>query len=402
MKNNKYKHVYLAMVIQHLGTIIIRFFVKIFWAFPIKNNRVFSSSYVGRQYSCNPKYITDYLGKKYCDKFDIVWALKKPSNCSDVNIKSVKFLSLSHFYYFCTSKIIIDNVGFPTYMPKRKGQYVINTWHGGGAYKNCSPESTCSSGARIALNAYKSKNTDLVLSSCSRYSQVAVSDTVYRYSGEILPSGLPRNDVFFSKRKVEIKRRVYEKLSIDTSKLMILYAPTFRGGAKLALASNLVWIDTSIAIPELCLAVKKRFNADPVFVFRAHHQMEGINTSFKCIDATNYPDMQELLCAADILISDYSSSIWDFSLMKKPCFLYVPDMDYYINEDRGVYTPIEDWPGIIAKTNQELQKAVLEFDEDSYRKKVEKHHKDLGSYETGTACEQVCKRIAEVCGVGSE
>ena len=122
----------------------------------------------------------------------------------------------------------------------------------------------------------------------------------------------------------------------------------------------------------------------------------------RAIDATSYPDMQELLCAADILISDYSSTIWDFSLMKKPCFLYCPDLDYYMNYDRGTYTPIETWPGILCRSNEELEQAILHFNEEEYIKKVEKHHRDLGSYETGHACEQVCRRIAEVCGISEE
>ena len=70
-----------------------------------------------------------------------------------------------------------------------------------------------------------------------------------------------------------------------------------------------------------------------------------------------------------------------------------------MQEDRGIYTPIESWPGILAKSNEELRKAILEFNESSYREKVEKHHHNLGSYENGTACERVCTRIAEVCEV---
>lgn len=401
MIRNKFKHMF-GEVFQYLATFFVRFVAKIFWIFPVKKNRVLFCSFIGKQYSCNPKYISDYLKKQYSGEFDIVWALREPNKCTDNSIKAVKFLSLSHFYYFCTAKFVIDNIGFPTYMPKRKSQYLINTWHGGGAYKKCDHQSKKSLRARIALDKYKSKHTDLVLSNCKSFSEKVIPDVVFKYEGKIMRCGMPRNDIFFNDDKSDVKKKVFNELGIESNKIMILYAPTFRGDKNFGLGIGNTWFDTSIDVSHLCDAVKMRFNSDSVFVFRAHHAIITSNISLSYIDATNYPDMQELLCAADILISDYSSSIWDFSLMKKPCFLYVPDMEYYINEDRGVYTPIEEWPGIIAKTNQELQKAIVEFDEDSYRKKVEKHHKDLGSYETGTACEQVCKRIAEVCGIGSD
>lgn len=390
-------------ILKCMAAFVIRLMIKVLWMFPIKNNRVFCCAYNGKQYSCSPKYITVYLKKHYGEKFEIICALKKTTDCSEKIVKPVKILSLSYFYYFCTAKIIIDNMGIPSYMPKRKEQYLINTWHGGGAYKCANLETNGASRWGLSLQSYKSKQTNLVLSSNEVFSKKIVRDISYGYSGEILSCGLPRNDIFFENHKFEIKRKVIEKLGIDQNKLIILYAPTFRGCFDPSSGAH-SWIDTSINISKLCMSVKKRFNADSVVLFRAHYTMnEGNSSISSCIDVTSYPDMQELLCAADMLISDYSSSIWDFSLMKKPCFLYVPDLDYYINEDRGkgAYTSIEDWPGIIARTNQELQKAVLEFDEDSYRKKVEKHHKDLGSYETGTACEQVCKRIAEVCGVES-
>ena len=158
-------------------------------------------------------------------------------------------------------------------------------------------------------------------------------------------------------------------------------------------------LDLDIDIKRVINSLESRYHRDVVVLFRKHHALKIDNRIENVIDVSDYPDMQELLCAADILISDYSSTIWDFSLTKKPCFLYCPDLDYYINEDRGTYTPIETWPGILCRTNEELEQAIQTFDEVEYVKKVEKHHRDMGSYESGTACEQVCKRIAEVCGV---
>ena len=115
------------------------------------------------------------------------------------------------------------------------------------------------------------------------------------------------------------------------------------------------------------------------------------------INASQYPDIQELLCAADILITDYSSCIWDFSFTFKPCFIYAPDLKKY-QDEQGFYTPIEDWPFPLAKTNQQLMENIIVFDDEKYKQAVKKHHADLGSYETGTACEQFCRAVFSING----
>lgn len=104
--------------------------------------------------------------------------------------------------------------------------------------------------------------------------------------------------------------------------------------------------------------------------------------------------MQELLCAADILITDYSSSIWDFSFTYRPCFLYAPDLAKYEAES-GFFVPIEDWPFPLAETNEELIENIKNFDSKKYIEDVKKHHRDLGSYETGHATERFCKLLFE-------
>jgi CDP-glycerol glycerophosphotransferase len=96
---------------------------------------------------------------------------------------------------------------------------------------------------------------------------------------------------------------------------------------------------------------------------------------------------------ADVLITDYSSSQWDFALTGKPGFLFTPDLDYYQHEDRGFYTPIDDWPFPYAKTNEELSNLIICFDEDKHRAKVQRHLDLLESCEDGHATEKICDII---------
>ncbi len=389
--------------LQYIITAFVRNLSKIFWIIPIKQNRVAMISHGGTQYSCNPKYISLYLQKKQPKMFDIIFALRASKKWNSCDEHIVKMPSLSFFYYFCTAKVIISNGGMPTYLPKRKNQYVINTWHGGGAYKTnkVNIEEKDVTKPRTRMDLYKAHCTDLVLSSSDWFTKHAIPELVLRYTGEVMPCGMPRNDIIYRGEHKPIRDKVSKYLGIDADREIILYAPTYRGSIDSMQVQSEKKFTMDLNVEQLLHAVQNRFKNRPVLLIRAHHAMNMAEhlKSADIIDVSDYPDTQELLCSTDILISDYSSTIWDFSLTKKPCFLYCPDLDYYLNEDRGVYTPIETWPGILCHTNEELEQAILNFDEAEYVKKVEKHHRDLGSYETGTACEQVCKRIAEVCGV---
>ena len=107
--------------------------------------------------------------------------------------------------------------------------------------------------------------------------------------------------------------------------------------------------------------------------------------------------MQELLWVSDILMTDYSSSMWDFSLTYKPCFLFATDLKEYQNE-RDFYSDIHTWPFILAENNDELNEKILSYNDEEYRQAVKKYHEDMGSYEKGSACKQITDVIMSECG----
>ena len=168
----------------------------------------------------------------------------------------------------------------------------------------------------------------------------------------------------------------------------MLYAPTFRNSHTLDL------YDVDFA--RLKASLEKRFGGEWVIVLRMHYYLADKAMAVGApwlLNATDYPDMQELLLASDVLLTDYSSCMWDFSLMKKPCFLYARDINEYRGE-RDFYTPIESWPFPLAADNDGLEKVIAEFDEAKYRADAARHHAELGSTESGTAAKQCVERIA--------
>lgn len=149
--------------------------------------------------------------------------------------------------------------------------------------------------------------------------------------------------------------RARYKVSKDIG--IVMYAPTFRdNGIKLDLDVN-----------ELLQSLETRFHKKFILFVRSHLHIakdifEGAENQKDVIDVSEYVDMQELLCAADVLITDYSSSMWDYSLTGRPCFIYANDFAQY-KKERNFHTPITDWPFPMAERNTELQQLILRLDE---------------------------------------
>jgi CDP-glycerol glycerophosphotransferase len=368
----------------------IHLILHIGWIFPVRNKQICFSAYTNR-YACNPKYIYEYL-KNNCN-FGLlyVWIGDDVNNIGDPNTLFVPYKSLKHIFYLLTSKILITNTHFPVLIPYRKQQILINTWHGGGAYKKIGLLDIEKETNRYKIFVTKkiSYQITFFISSCQRFTDI-ISDVMSIDPIKCLHYGMPRNDLFFSGSLD--KNIIKNNIGIDVSASIILYAPTYRGSYQ---DNNFSITDADINISGVIDAAKKRFNKKFIFLYRSHHAMKKVELNEDlCINVTTYPDMQELLYIADILITDYSSSVWDFSFTYKPCFLYTPDLENY-KAVTNFYTPIEMWPFPLAQSNTELKENIIKFDEEKYHENVKKHHKDLGSFENGTAREAILKKIRD-------
>lgn len=357
---------------------------------PLKRNRIVFMSHKGKQYSCNPMYICEYLLKHYPGKFDIVWAFRNPKEFTELEKKGItvlKYDSKEHIRAMMTAKVIVTNVDTFLYLPHIKGQTVLDTWHGGGAYKTCgfmNPQNLDKLRKRIRFKRLYSR-INLYVSSSRLFSEQTIKNSRL-FEGEILECGMPRNDILVNQNRPDIPAKVRQYFGLTDETKIVLYAPTFRSEKE---NDNFPKPD----LREVQKALEKRFGGTWCALFRQHHFYDEHSD---VLSATNYPDMQELLYAADVLITDYSSSIWDFSLMFKPVFLYCPDLKHYTDE-RDFYIPIEEWPFILCKNQQELTQNIEKYDDASYREKVEEHHKRLGNFESGHATEIICDRICKEC-----
>lgn len=370
---------------------LLRLLLRVFFLCPIDKKKIVFCAFGGTKIACNPYYVYLHLIEKYPNGFNVYWVLNKDDRSRirehDVLIypKGIKF-----FYHLLTASVIVDNDGFKSYIPFRKKQMYINTWHGGGLFKTAYGASRSAEEVEYNQKIDKIKKGDvkLLLSTSSLWSK-HIARYRFQYEGEILESGYPRNDLFFHENK-GIAQKVKDNLGIDTNAQIVLFAPTYRGGLFNRHDSDCI---DGLNVSQLTDSLEKRFGGKFIFVYRGHHAAHKASVN-NCIDATNYVDMQELLVAADVFISDYSSCLWDFSLTYKPCLIFAPDFEEY-KKDPGFESDYKEWPFPIAKSNEELNRVVISYNEKKNKEDINKYHALYGSCETGHASEMVVSRIVE-------
>ena len=361
---------------------ILRPFLKV-----KKNRLVFIANY-GKLYGCNPKYISEYiLNRDKDNKYEIIWAFdRKHKMRLDSRIKIVTTLSLNYAYAINTAGFVFNNFRTDfkgSFWRKSKKQRYIMTWHGGMPLKKIEGDVTPVEINYMRMASIDSQNCDLMMSSASYYDKMIRSAMVY--SGEILKCGNPRNDIFFNKKKIEeASHRIRERYKFGDKKV-VLYAPTFRTDHNID-CYNIDWNLIADSIKNLL------GTSDYIVLIRLHPDLVTLvsnktDGAVNLFDVSNYPDMQEIMCVADIMITDYSSVMFEFALMNRPCFIYATDIDSY---DRGFYFNFEDLPFPISKNNNELKNSLELFDATTYSKTVSDFMvKKMGVYEHGNACEKL-------------
>lgn len=355
---------------------------------PVKKNRILFYSFTGTQYACSPKYISEYLNENYHGEYEILWAFRDVPDYEPSYAKTVKYQSILFFYYHLSSKFIISNI-YPYHLiGTKKNQIMIDTWHGGGAYKVAGFD--FANGDQKSLEkriGFYQNNITAFVSSSDAFTKYFIRGGM-RFGGDVIDAGLPRNDIFFweHSRKEAIRKKVYNGLGINEKYKLLLYAPTWRSEEDNK--------DFVLDIDRLKSALKNRFGGEWKILIRMHMYTSTVILG-DVVDAQNYPDMQELLLASDILVSDYSSSIWDYSLTTNPCFLYTYDLDRYLAE-RSFYIDIEKWGFPICKTFEELLSEIEQFDQADFEQKMKIHYDMLGGYDCGNACCMVSEYITNV------
>jgi len=346
---------------------------------PIKENKIVCCNMKGKRYGDNPKYITDALLKK-TNNLDIVWLLNDLTDREvPENVRIVKYDFWHQIYELATAKVWIDSNAKQYGFRKRKSQLYIQTWHGSYGLKKVGADlGDKISKIDICNCKYNFKNTDIMLANSRRTSEIY--NRAFGYRGQILENGSPRNDIFFQNSE-DIKDKVNKYFEVN-GKRIVLYAPTFRTDYRVS--------DLNLNYDILLQALSNRFGGEWVVLVRLHPNNLQDAKSFiqytdKIINASEY-DVMQLLVASDVLVTDYSSCMFDFVTNGKPCFLYASDIARY-KEERDNYYELEDLPFPVATNEQELKEVITTFNADKYKKELNNLFEEVGLKETGHASE---------------
>ena len=305
------------------------------------------NSFNGR-YSDSPRAVYELASRRAAhDALWLVDPLQAPSFPADV--ATVPIYTDAAVQALEAADLVVSNGHLEMEWTKRPGATYVQTWHG-TPLKRIHADAL---GGPPGLLEHLSLDVDRwdVLLSPNPYSTTTLRQA-FRWSGDILETGYPRNDVLVGPRTGAVRERVRRALGIDDDRTAVLYTPTWRDDA--------FW-DESADAGALALDVDcftEELGDDHLLLLRLHYKLTGMLRPIDhpaVMDVSHHPDIADLYLAADAMVTDYSSTMFDFAVTGKPLLFYTYDMDRYRDELRGFYFDLSvDPPGPLSTTTKEL------------------------------------------------
>jgi CDP-glycerol glycerophosphotransferase len=343
---------------------------------------VLFESFQGKVIGDNPLDIFNELKQRF-PKLELIWATGKGTQAPP-GARGVRFGSREWLQALATSKYLVNNTNFPWYFRKVPGQIYLQTWHG-TPLKRLGRDIPNNYLTKSYLDTMDREATywDYLISPSPFCTEVFPSS--FGYQGNIIETGYPRNDRL-SKISGTQRQQIRERIGVsDPSTFVVMYAPTWRDYNRSATGNwqSVNFMDENIELPE-------GFQ----MIYRGHtntHAVHNAGVAGRAIDVTLYPDVTELYIAADVLITDFSSVMFDYTVTGKPILFLAPDLERYRSE-RGFYFDFEALaPGPILNTDAEVLQALGRIDQISklYEPRYRDWQEKFNSLEDGNAAKRV-------------
>ena len=354
---------------------------------PKQPKKAVCQSFYGRGYSDSPKAVADVLLQR---GWRVYWVVKDAGEAGTLptGVAPILLDSPRAIYHLCTAAAWVDNARKWAYTQKRGRTLYVQTWHG-FPLKRIEGDAESALDAGYLKAARKdSRMCDLLVSNSAFLTEIY--RRAFWYRGEVLECGFPRNDMLFGPEE-RAAEKVREALRLPADKRLALYAPTFRKGMGLS-AYDLDY-------RRLAAALGRRFGGEWLVLAKLHPNIAEKAAELNLdpayvVNASGYADIQELYLACGAMVTDYSSVMFDYMNTGKPCFLYVNDLQAY-RGDRNFYFDLDLLPYARAEDNEELERAVLAFDEGVQRRRTEKFRREFGIQEDGGAARAVADWLEE-------
>lgn len=318
---------------------------------------------------------------------EFIWTVG-PNTKTPEGSRAVLHGSREWLQAIATSKYLVNNTNFPWYFRKVQGQIYLQTWHGTPLKRL----------GRDIENNHLTKSYLDTMDREATYWNYLISPSPYcteifpgafNYSGEIIETGYPRNDRLTKTTSVE-RQAIREKIGIDDpSTIVVMYAPTWRDYNRSATGNwqSVNFMDENIELP-----------SGFKMIYRGHtntHSAHKNSVAGRAIDVTMYPDVTELYLAADVMITDFSSVMFDYTVTGKPILFLAPDLEKY-RAERGFYFDFENTsPGPILTSDREVLQALGRIDQVSklHETRYRAWQAKFNGLEDGNSSKRVVDRV---------
>nr|WP_208379963.1 CDP-glycerol glycerophosphotransferase family protein [Microbacterium endophyticum] len=341
-------------------------------------NAVFFESFYGRNASCNPLAIDAELARvapavvRYWSVVDL--SVRVPEGAIAVVEGSPEW-----WHARASAQLLVVNDWLRRRFVRRKGQRVLQTWHG-TPLKRLALHRPGFDPRRALAVIRESRRWDVLLAQSPAAARILRKAYAF-LNRPLWVEGYPRNDVLTTGDGLIVR----EMLGIEPEERVLLYAPT--------------WRDDREQIVDFVDAEKLAMDTDAVVLVRGHSRTLHPGSDAhgaRVIDVTGFPDTAQLLLAADALITDYSSVMFDFSATGKPMYFLVPDLEHFRGELRGFYFDLADHaPGPLVQTQEQLAHAILNSQQSAYAKRYSVWRSRFNDRDDGHAAERVVARILD-------
>ncbi|GAA3227310.1 CDP-glycerol glycerophosphotransferase family protein [Actinocorallia longicatena] len=346
----------------------------------------------GRRYSCNPRALFERLREQDRD-LDHVWISADGQFAPPEGARVVLSGTREHYDAVARARYLVVNNRMPPWFRKREGQTYLQTWHG-------TPLKTLGFDVRT-LGEARNGAWERIRGDVPHWDHLIspnpfttpIMRRAYGYEGPVLETGYPRNDLLNDPMRDVRAARVRAALGLPPGKRVVLYAPTWRDdliiGRKQRRPYQLA-LDLGRARAEL--------GHDHVLLLRAHHHM-GTGRAWRhadsfVVDASGYPDIADLYLVADVLVTDYSSAMFDFAVTGKPILLFAYDLEHYRDEVRGFYFDLAaEAPGPLVRTSDELIAELRSPDDGAHKQAYADFAARFCPYDDGRAAERVINEV---------
>ena len=352
---------------------------------PLSDERVLFNSFTGH-YSDSPRAIFEYLAPRA--QIDAAWVALPEAGDLPASARRVEPFSPAYLRSVGTSRFVVSNLQMPRNFQKRRGATYLQTWHGTPlkriGFDN--PRWEGNPGGLDAMARDFAKWDYLVTQ--NRFS-TEIFRRAFRFEGEILEAGYPRNDALRAPDRDAVRTRVRRELGLDEDQTVVLYAPTWRdnvlddaGALRFGLALELGALtealgDSHVVLLRLHYLLAAQYGDD----------LAGVR------NVSRHPDIRDLYLAADVLVTDYSSAMFDFAVTGKPMLFFVPDLEEYRDELRGFYFDLEEAaPGPLCRTTEEVI-AGLGQPAERFASRYERFRARFCPLDDGEASRRVVERV---------